>query len=230
MAFHASTPHYLSWCSEGGCDAIRTLITVAAPIKTLCIVAAAGLTIAANWPYFSEVRRGKAKPRLVSWLIWTGAMTVGVIQASRGGQIPGACYTGACAVGCAAIVVFGWRHGERDFGHLDAGCLVLGGAGVALLAASALWPAFVPLAAAVALSVATDFTAYLPTFQHGWRNPDEEPWLAFAMYASGAALTLAIADFRVLVGVIYPLYLLAADVAMTVIILASPNRKQTWSE
>jgi hypothetical protein len=74
---------------------MRTLITVAPSIRTSCIVVAAGLTMAGNWPYFTEVRLGKAKPLVVSWLIWMGAMTVGVIQASRGGQIPGACYTAA---------------------------------------------------------------------------------------------------------------------------------------
>jgi hypothetical protein len=45
------------------------------------------------------------------------------------------------------------------------------------------------------------------------------------MFAAGAGLTLAVADFRYSVGVIYPAYLFAADAAMMVIILASPHRR-----
>jgi hypothetical protein len=76
---------------------------------------------------------------------------------------------------------------------------------------------------AVAVSVATDFLAYLPTFHHAWNRPGEEPWLPYAMFGAAAALVLFVADFRVLAGVIYPTYLFAADAAMVIMILASPH-------
>jgi hypothetical protein len=71
--------------------------------------------------------------------------------------------------------------------------------------------------------VATDFLAYLPTFHHAWRRPSEEPWVPYAMFGAAAALVLLIADYRILVGVIYPTYLFAADAAMVIMILASPH-------
>jgi hypothetical protein len=76
---------------------------------------------------------------------------------------------------------------------------------------------------AVAVSVATDFLAYLPTFHHAWRRPSEEPWVPYAMFGAAAALVLLVADYRILVGVIYPTYLFAADAAMVIMILASPH-------
>ena len=76
---------------------------------------------------------------------------------------------------------------------------------------------------AVAVSVATDFLAYLPTFHHAWRRPGEEPWVPYAMFGAAAALVLLVTDYRVLVGVIYPTYLFAADAAMVIMILASPH-------
>ncbi len=85
----------------------------------------------------------------------------------------------------------------------------------------------VPLSWAVAVSVSTDLLAYLPTFRHAWRKPDEEPWLPYALFGAAAALILAVADFRILAGVIYPVYLLAADGAMVAMILASPHRRDT---
>jgi hypothetical protein len=82
----------------------------------------------------------------------------------------------------------------------------------------------IPMSWAVAVSVATDFLAYLPTFHHAWRRPSEEPWLPYAMFGAAAGLVLLVADFRVLAGVIYPTYLFAADAAMVIMILASPHR------
>jgi hypothetical protein len=84
-------------------------------------------------------------------------------------------------------------------------------------------PGFIPLSWAVAVSVATDFLAYLPTFHHAWRRPSEEPWVPYAMFGAAAALILLVADYRILVGVIYPTYLFAADAAMVIMILASPH-------
>jgi hypothetical protein len=94
---------------------------------------------------------------------------------------------------------------------------------VALLAVATWVPGFIPTSWAVAVSVATDFLAYLPTFHHAWRRPKEEPWIPYAMFGAAAALVLLVADYRILVGVIYPTYLFAADAAMVIMILASPH-------
>jgi hypothetical protein len=120
------------------------------------------------------------------------------------------------------VVFLGWRHGSRDFGPLDAVCVALAAEGVALLAVAAALPRLVPLSWAVAVSVATDFLAYLPTFRHAWLKPDEEPWLPYALFGAAAGMVLWVADYRILAGVIYPMYLFVADVAMVLMILFSP--------
>jgi hypothetical protein len=207
-------------------------------VRGALVVAAALLTISANWDYFREVRADvdAAKPRVVSWLIWTGATLIGAGQAARAGlgQIPAVCYDAACAAGCAAIVVAAWRRGDWEVDRLDRVCLWLGGGALAALAASGVWPALIPLVPAVALSVAADFIAYTPTFRHGWKRPDEEPWRPYAKFTLGAGLTLAALLYtdltravpagRAVTGAIYPAYLLAANAAMVVIVLATPYR------
>ena len=102
------------------------------------------------------------------------------------------------------MVFLGWRHGSREFGRLDAVCVTLAAEGVALLAVASWMPRLIPMSWAIAVSVATDFLAYLPTFHHAWRRPGEEPWLPYAMFGAAAALVLFVADRRVLAGVIYP--------------------------
>src|SRR5207247_1640934 len=164
-----------------------------------------------------------AQPRIASWSIWTVVQAIGTASAFGAGQLPTACYTMLCAAGCAAVVFLGWRHGSREFGRLDAVCVTLAAEGVALLAVATWVPALIPVSWAVAVSVATDFLAYLPTFYHAWRRPSEEPWIPYAMFGAAAALVLLVADYRILVGVIYPTYLFAADAAMVIMIVASPH-------
>jgi multidrug transporter EmrE-like cation transporter len=192
-------------------------------VKTAFIVASSALTAAAALPYILDIVRGRARPRVASWGIWTVVQAVGTVSAFGARQLPGACYTLFCGVGCAAVVFLGWRHGSRDFGPLDAVCVALATEGVALLAVATALPQLVPLAWAVAVSVATDLLAYLPTFRHAWLRPQEEPWLPYALFGAAAALVLWVADYRILVGVIYPMYLFAADAVMVIMILVSPH-------
>lgn len=192
-------------------------------MKTAFTVASSALTAAAALPYILDIVRGRARPRVASWGIWTVVQAVGTVSAFGARQLPAACYTLFCGVGCAAVVFLGWRHGSRDFGPLDAVCVALATEGVALLAVATALPQLVPLSWAVAVSVATDLLAYLPTFRHAWLRPQEEPWLPYALFGGAAALVLWVADYQVLVGVIYPMYLFAADAVMVIMILVSPH-------
>jgi hypothetical protein len=191
-------------------------------VKAALTVASSALTAAAALPYILDIVHGRARPRVASWGIWTVVQAVGAVSAFSAWQLPGACYTVFCAAGCAAVVFLGWRHGSREFGPLDAVCVALAAEGVALLAVAAALPRLVPLSWAVAVSVATDFLAYLPTFRHAWLKPDEEPWLPYALFGAAAGMVLWVADYRILAGVIYPMYLFVADGAMVLMILFSP--------
>jgi hypothetical protein len=195
----------------------------AGTVTTAVTVLGSALTAAAALPYILDIVRGQAQPRIASWSIWTVVQAIGTVSAFAAGQLPTACYTLLCAAGCAAVVFLGWRHGSREFGRLDAVCVTLAAEGVALLAVATWVPTLIPMSWAVAVSVATDFLAYLPTFHHAWRRPGEEPWVPYAMFGAAAALVLLVTDYRVLVGVIYPTYLFAADAAMVIMILASPH-------
>ena len=192
-------------------------------MKTTVTVLSSALTAAAALPYIIDIGRGRARPRIASWSIWAVVQAIGAASGFSAWQLPGACYTLLCATGCAAVVFLGWRHGSRDFGRLDAVCVTLATEGVGLLAVATWAPGLIPVSWAVAVSVATDFLAYLPTFRHAWLRPDEEPWIPYAMFGAAAGLVLAVADFRVTAGVIYPAYLFAADAAMVIMILASPH-------
>lgn len=101
---------------------------------------------------------------------------------------------------------------------LDVICLSGGVIGLVLLAVVR------PPGPAIAVTVATDLIAYIPTVVHAWRRPREEIAGTFVLYSAGAALTLTAAaqtgDLRVFAAVAYPANLLAADMAGVCVIFA----------
>jgi len=182
---------------------------------TTAVLAASGLLIAiGSVPYLIETLRGTAKPQVVSWAVWAALLAIGSAAALSSGQVPAAVYGALCACVDALVAVLALRGADLAFRRLDFLCLAGAVAGLVLLA-TVRTPA-----AAVAVSVAADLIAYIPTMVHAWRKPHEETWSAYALYAAAAWLALAVADFGVFAAVAYPAYLAVADTGVTGIILA----------
>jgi len=173
---------------------------------------AAVFAVWANWDYLREVAKREAKPRLASWVIWTVAMTVGSAGAARMAQWPAAALGFAGAATCGAVVVAGWRRGDKKLTWLDRFALLAGGAGIVLLTAAMLWPDRFPITVAIGISVLTDLCAFVPTYDNA-RNGEEVP-RPYIIDTIGAAAALAGArHFPQPVGVIYPAYQVVACAA-----------------
>lgn len=184
-------------------------------VLTAAILSAA-LMIAAGWGYVRQVR-AEADPRLASWAIWTAAMTVAAAGAGVTGQWPAAAQAGAGAVGCAAVLVAGWRHGSRRAGVLDWAGLAAGGGGVLLLAVALAWPGLMPVWAAVAVAVGTDVAAFLPSWANGWAG--REPARPYLLYAAAAVAVLVVADPAQPAGVLFAAYEALACTGMVVLVV-----------
>jgi len=179
------------------------------------LIVASGIVSAAGAvPCIVGTVRGGTRPQAVSWGIWAVLMAIGGAAALASRQVPAAVYGLFCAGECMLVAVLALRYGGRAFSRLDAVCL---GGAVTALAMLAVVRAPGP---AIAVSVATEAIAYVPAVSHAWREPREETWSAYALYATGAGLALAAADLHVFAAVAYPAYLAAADAAVACMILA----------
>ena len=179
------------------------------------VLAVSGLlTVIGSVPYVIATLRGAARPQVVSWSVWAALLAIGSAAALSDGQVPAAAYSGFCAAECALVAVLAVRGGDLAFRRLDVLCLAGAAAGLVLLAVVR------ASAAAVAVTVAADLIAYIPTIAHAWRAPREETCSAYVLYAAGAWLALAVADFSVLAAVAYPAYLAVADTGVACMILA----------
>lgn len=188
-------------------------------MHTLLIVLSSILTISAVIPYIIEIFRGTTKPRIVSWFTWSLLAAIGSVASFSDGQLAAGILAAASASASMAVVVLGYKHGDRHFERVDIVCQAAALAGVGL------WFIFNSPAVAVIAVVAIDFIGCVPTFRHSWQKPHEETWITFAMSGAAGGLTLmAAGDWRITAAA-YPLYIALIATLITLVILKSPNRR-----
>jgi hypothetical protein len=124
----------------------------------LTLIASSGLlAVAATVPYLFDILRGRTKPRIVSWLVWSVLVGVGSAAAFRTHQLPAAILSLCDMLACLLVVCLSYKRGARAFARLDIVCLC------GALAAITAWGLVSSPALAVALVVFTDFLGAIPT-------------------------------------------------------------------
>lgn len=198
------------------------------------IIASAVLSMAGNALIWRGTWRQQDKPVVASWAVWAALMAIGAVAALQAGQLPAAVYGGFCALGCAVVVPLALRipAGERDkparVGQARLDVLILPAVLVGLMllvtpltVVGRTWIS--TPAPAVAVSVAVDLIAYLPTAAHAWKDPGSEPWRVYGLFGVGASMSLAAVALQGqmldLAAVAYPLYLTAADLGVAAMIV-----------
>jgi len=182
-------------------------------MKTVLIVLSCVFTFASALPYIRDIIKGKTKPRVVSWFTWSLLTGIAAVATFADHQYAAAVLLLFATFETAAITLLGLRHGDRKFERFDIFCQV--GAIVGLI----LWLVFDSPAVAVVATVAIDFVGALPTFKHQWQKPYEETWSAFFLAALGAICTVAATTKWSVTAVVYPLYIVVANVVGCTIIL-----------
>ncbi len=184
------------------------------------LVAAAGTV-----PYIIETVQKKAKPRVVSWFTWALLTGLAGAAALADGQIAAALFAFAGTLATSAVVIAGWRYGDRSFTKLDIACMVGVAAGLAL------WLSFDSPALAIWGAIVIDLVGFVPTYVHAWKKPNEETPLFFAMAGAGGLLS-TIAAVPVggwtVTSVAYPLYVaLSMAACLAILLIRTPRLEQS---
>ena len=170
---------------------ISALVTIGA------LISAAG-----SIPYILAVIRGTARPRLVSWGVWAVLAGVMTVSAFIEGAMASAVMTAITFIACATVTILGWQRRTGGINRVDMVCLVGAVLGIASLAI------FKSPLIALAVSVAVDIIAFIPTLMHAWTSPYEESLTCFALSALGgtlAVLAVLVGEISV-VALLYPVY------------------------
>lgn len=162
--------------------------------------------------YATDVLRGRTRPQRTSWGVWALVGVLGFGSASAGGAGPGAYAPGVDAIACVVTFLMSLhpRLGKPGGRRMD---LILG---VAAVAGVLLWR-WGPLSTsgAALLAVSCEAVALWPTLREGWRRPGLESLPSWAADVVGNGLCVAAVATVSVASLAYPLYVLAAAVAMT---------------
>ena len=198
---------------------ISALVTIGA------LISAAG-----SVPYILAVIRGTARPRLVSWGVWAVLAGVMTVSAFIEGAMASAVMTAITFIACATVTILGWQRRTGGINRVDMVCLVGAVLGIASLAI------FKSPLIALAVSVAVDIIAFIPTLVHAWTSPYEESLTCFALSALGgtlAVLAVLVGEVSV-VALLYPVYSMVFNGLAALLIVSGRSKsllgQQYYSE
>ncbi len=173
--------------------------------KLVIGIVASALGLAGYIPYFFGIIKGKTKPHVFSWLVWSLLEGIAFFAQISGGAGSGAMVAGTSALFCLVITITALFRGEKNITRFD--WLAFFGA----LAGLTLWIITKDPLTAVVLITITDVLVFAPTFRKSYYKPDEEVAASYFIAAIRLALSLlAMGNFN-LVTALYPASLVVSN-------------------
>ncbi len=127
-----------------------------------------GLAIFALTPYVWSVLRGRTKPHLFTWIIWTILTGIAFLLQYTEGAGAGAWSGFVSTLFCIVILIASFKYGEKNITRSD--WIVF----LAALAAIPIWLLTKNAALAAVWVTAIDAAGYIPTMRKSWIKPYEE--------------------------------------------------------
>lgn len=183
----------------------------------ILLVLSAIIGLAGLYPYIRDTKRGRVRPRIVSWSVWTILAGIMTISAVLDGHLASAALSAQGFFECGLVVIFGWRQGSIRINRLDIISII--GACIGLASLVFLRDPGV----ALVVSVIIDAVAFMPTLAHAWTDPEEESLLCYAcaVIASSLALVAALGNGAGFIGLFYPLYSVTFNGLMALLLTTS---------
>ncbi len=171
------------------------------------------LTLASALPYIRDVIKGRTKPRVISWLNWSFLAAIAAFASFSDHQYPAAIMSFCAAIECIAVVILGWKKGDR---HLESVDYI---SQIGVIVALVLWWIYNSAAVAIIAVITIDLIASLPTIKHAWQKPFEETWLTFLGSGLGAFFIILAAEEAKITSLANPIYIALINFTIMTIIL-----------
>lgn len=163
--------------------------------------------------YIIDTCRGKTRPHLFTWLVWSIVMGVAAAVAFVNGAFASAVVLGLSCLKSSVISVLALWRGEKR---------ITSGDWAMFLAALSIIPIWAltkePLIAAL-LATLIDVLGYGPTFRKAWLKPLEENLKSFSFGIIEAALSFLSVTPVMLVTILYPFAILGMNVALVLMLV-----------
>jgi hypothetical protein len=176
-------------------------------------VCAVGFELVSAIVYLYGIYRGKTKPHLYTFLVWTIVMTIIFFGQVLSGAGAGAWATGASLFLTAITIPLSIFYGTKDITKMDGLFLIL--------AVSAIipWAFAESIFLSVLLASLIDALAIIPTIRKTWKDPKSEPLLSWLL-AEGKIICgiLALAVYAPVTW-IYPVQALIMNALLILVIM-----------
>lgn len=171
-------------------------------VSAILLTTGTSLATVSVVPYIKNILRGKTKPRLVSWAVWSILLGLTAAVSWQEGQTSSAVLSTASALACAAVVILAYGRTALGLTRLEAYTLLGSLLGIGM------WLIFDNPMLVLVTALCVDAIAYIPTFVNGWKNPGHESLSSFLISAAGASLVLitAVIEQDSSQGLVYPIY------------------------
>jgi hypothetical protein len=190
---------------------------------------AVALPLAGFASYFRDTVRGRTQPNRVSWALW--AAVPGIAFAAELAQqvsLRTALVTLALAAGPAAVLAASLVSPEASWQTrpLDWACAGLGAGALAALIAGTVTGRHDTAATAIALSIAADACAAVPTIAKACSHPESETVGTYAASGAGSVIALLTLHRWGFASYGFPLYV--AAVCAVIIVLVTRRIAARW--
>lgn len=162
---------------------------------------AAGLAVYAYVPYFIGIAKGKTRPHVFTWLLWSMLTGIGGAAQVAAGGGAGTWVILTSSVMCFFVFLFALKRGERNITRSDWASFI------AALMALPLWYFTKDPLWSVLLVIAIDAMAFYPTFRKSWNKPHEEVVQSYLLSGIKFALGVIALEQLSLTTALYPAYL-----------------------
>ncbi len=171
------------------------------------------LSIVGHVPYIIDTVRGKTKPHIFTWIIWSIITLLAFLgQWSKGGGA-GSWGTGITGVMAICITLFAIKKGVKDITLSDKVFFV--GALLAIIP----WYLTKDPTISVIIAAIIDVSAFIPTIRKTIKHPKSETFATYSLNIIRHILSIIALERYNLATVFYPVYLLCMNLIITTIII-----------
>ena len=176
-------------------------------------LAAVALSVFGLLPYLYDSWKGRTRPHVLTWLIWTTMTFIAFGAQVVGGGGPGAWTTGVTAMLCLPILAIAARSGRATVRPSD--WFSLGGA----LFAGVLWALTDDPTWSVVLVTLIDVIAFAPTIRKSYSAPHEETLLNYVTSMVKHGFSIAAMSTLSVTTVFYPAVVGAMNLVMVSVLV-----------
>jgi len=172
------------------------------------------LSVISVFPYLISIIKGLAKPRIVTWVVWSALTAISCAASISEKQYVTAIFLLVTTLLTFSVAIVGWKHGNKKVEKLDVVCLVGAILGIVV------WQLSNSPSLAVIFILAIDLMGGVPTLVHSWKKPEEEEWRTFAISIVSSFCTLLALSSWQITAFAFPLYLFIMSSTYTIIIIS----------